>query len=218
MRITEENKKRILELQSQGLGKIKISRLLSIPKTTVERYMIKGFRKPKQKIEINCANCGSSTFNPKFCSSSCSAKSTNRNRPKRIKKINYCAKCNTIVNRSKFCAECRKAKDMTLQEVVDRYGTGKKASLYSLVRERARKAIKEVPNVCSKCGYSKHVEVCHIKAISTYPLDTMVSEINRKENLIKLCPNCHWESEHSLDIQQAKTAAKFINNLNGGLA
>jgi len=51
---------------------------------------------------------------------------------------------------------------------------------------------------CEKCGYTKHTELCHIKSISSFPKETLVSIVNDRSNIMFLCPNCHWELDHSL--------------------
>lgn len=55
-----------------------------------------------------------------------------------------------------------------------------------------------LPRVCRNCGYDKHVEICHIRAINTFPDDTPISVVNDLANLVALCPNCHWELDHGL--------------------
>lgn len=52
------------------------------------------------------------------------------------------------------------------------------------------------PKACSSCGYSKHYEVCHVKAVSEFIDEALVEEINSIDNLIALCPNCHWEYDN----------------------
>ena len=62
-----------------------------------------------------------------------------------------------------------------------------------------------------KCivGYTNHVEVAHIKAVSNFSEDSLISEINDISNLIGLCPNHHWEYDNGLlDI------SKYINHEN----
>lgn len=72
-----------------------------------------------------------------------------------------------------------------------------KADKYSYVRSWSRQiALKLGWNKCSKCGYDKHVEICHIKPIHTFSEDTLLTEINDVSNLIALCPNCHWELDN----------------------
>lgn len=47
------------------------------------------------------------------------------------------------------------------------------------------------------CGYDKHFEVAHIKAVSSFDNESKVKDINDIENLIALCPNHHWEYDNS---------------------
>lgn len=52
------------------------------------------------------------------------------------------------------------------------------------------------PYYCAKCGYSNHVEIAHIKAVSDDSVT--IAEINSINNLIALCPNHHWEYDHGI--------------------
>jgi hypothetical protein len=52
------------------------------------------------------------------------------------------------------------------------------------------------PIACHECGYSKHVEICHITAVSKFPGSSLIGEINAPNNLVALCPNHHWEFDH----------------------
>ena len=66
------------------------------------------------------------------------------------------------------------------------------------------------------CGYDKHVEICHIKSIGSFPTDTIVSDINSLDNLLSLCPNCHYEFDHNrLTLEEIKANNKYtdIKNL-----
>ena len=54
------------------------------------------------------------------------------------------------------------------------------------------------PYCCAKCGYSTHVEIAHIKAVSDFENSTTIAEINSIDNLIALCPNHHWEYDHGI--------------------
>lgn len=40
--------------------------------------------------------------------------------------------------------------------------------------------------------------MAHIKAVSEFSDDTLISEINDINNLVGLCPNHHWEYDHGL--------------------
>ena len=146
-----------------------------------------------------CLYCNKETNNPKFCSRNCAA-SFNNKIPKRIKKLNYCLICNKeIITRRKYCLECNPTKtnfpvDMTLKDAI--YTKHHKSSAFALVRNRARAIMLNEPQICTKCGYNKHVEVCHIKPIKDFSENTLLSVINNKSNLILLCPNCHWEFDN----------------------
>ena len=54
------------------------------------------------------------------------------------------------------------------------------------------------PKQCIICGYDKHYEVAHIKAVSDFDGTALISEINNIDNLIALCPNHHWEYDNGL--------------------
>jgi hypothetical protein len=84
----------------------------------------------------------------------------------------------------------------TLGEVIaEKYPTNK----YHRVRTNARFLFKrKLSNSCEHCGYEKHVELCHIKPIASFPENTFIKEINSEKNLISLCPNCHWELDNGL--------------------
>lgn len=144
---------------------------------------------------VSCFNCGATTTNAKFCSRSCAAKTNNTLIPKRVAKTNNCTRCGCQLKSGRtVCDECIMP-DMTLGEAI--YKNHHPSSAFALVRSRARRATNHLEKSCAHCGYSKHVEICHIKAVSSYPLETKLSVVNDLSNLILLCPNCHWEFDHS---------------------
>jgi hypothetical protein len=151
-----------------------------------------------------CLMCEKETSNPKFCSRSCAASYNNKKVPKR-KPEHKCIDCGKPINANKSrCKEhyliwvkTREVKDMTLSEAI--YQKHHRSSAYALVRTRARAAAKKYNmNVCENCGYDKHVEIAHKQGISTFTGDTLISIINARENLMALCPNCHWEYDHNM--------------------
>lgn len=73
---------------------------------------------------------------------------------------------------------------------------------YNLIRFYAKKIIANQEKICQNCGYSKHVEVCHIKPVSKFPDTAKLDEVNNITNLLLLCPNCHYEFDHFLDIRK----------------
>ena len=73
-------------------------------------------------------------------------------------------------------------------------------SARSSIRKAAERIFKEskVPFKCAICGYDKHIEIAHIKAVSDFDDSTKISEINSIDNLIALCPNHHWEYDNGI--------------------
>lgn len=51
---------------------------------------------------------------------------------------------------------------------------------------------------CIVCKYKKHYEVAHIKPVSEFEDNELISTINNVDNLIALCPNHHWEYDNKL--------------------
>ena len=92
-------------------------------------------------------------------------------------------------------------KQITIQECLNKIDLDKlhPSSKYVYIRSYARSWFKHLTKLpCANCGYKKHVELCHIKAINSFSNDTMIGVVNSKENIIQLCPNCHWELDHGL--------------------
>lgn len=80
-------------------------------------------------------------------------------------------------------------------------------SKYDTIRKCARSYSKYIlPKICMLCKYDKHYEVCHIKPVSSFNYDQLLSEVNNRDNLVHLCPNCHWEFDHGL-IPESKIRA-----------
>lgn len=117
-------------------------------------------------------------------------------------KLNNCKCGEQIKSRSK---SCRKCKILFEQNRAEGFTLGDKcydkisSSRFGYVRYRAR-IIGELLEFsrCRACGYDKHFEVCHIKAVTDFTDDTLISEINSPDNLVPLCPNCHWEFDNGL--------------------
>ena len=65
----------------------------------------------------------------------------------------------------------------------------------------ARNYMKRIANSnfkCWVCGYSTIVEVCHVKAVASFPPETLVGAVNALDNLLLLCPNHHKELDRGL--------------------
>lgn len=165
---------------------------------------------------MKCLYCEKETFNPKFCSQSCSAKFNNSKYPKR-RIIRKCVKsnCENFAKdyKTTLCLKHwqENQKDyflnLTLKDIGNLYtkddnsfkNRSWRAKAHKRLRDLARHWFKDMTEIpCASCGYDKHVELCHIKSIADFPEYSLVREINCKENLIQFCPNCHWEFDNGL--------------------
>lgn len=156
---------------------------------------------------VTCLNCNiefeKSKSNIKkspnhYCSRSCACSANNKKNPRR-KPEGTCIKCGVPCRSSRQkCPKCileHKPKDHTIAEVI--YDKHHRSSAFALIRSRARTIAKNLKmNSCEVCGYDKHVEVAHIKAISEFDPQTKLSVVNDPSNLKALCPNCHWEFDN----------------------
>jgi hypothetical protein len=165
-------------------------------------FLVPKTRKPRTKKP--CEHCGKETLNPKFCSQTCGAVYNNKKFPKRERKPYFCVVCGDNVKyKRKYCDSCFKKREveretgnLTLEEAT--YKVGQASNRYAKVRDHYKKMYLGKYTACFSCGYSKHVEICHIKAITEFSKDTKISVVNAPENITILCPNCHWEFDHNL--------------------
>ena len=139
----------------------------------------------------------------KFCSKSCAA--THNNSIRIVDK--NCITCNnSIRHNGKYCDECKRKKrfnkinktdytTLTLQELKLKYGT---FQYHAKIRGNARSNYKlsGKPLACFSCGYSLHVDICHIKDVNKFAMTSLVSEVNDINNLIALDKRCHWEFDN----------------------
>lgn len=157
---------------------------------------------------MTCINCGTQTDNPKFCSRSCAAKYNNVMYPKR-KSQKKCIVCGepTLSHRHSRCEthwlEYRNNhyKNITVGEYRSKKSLKNRHPSWknSYIRNFARSWLKHLAELpCAMCGYNKHVELCHIKPISEFTDDTLLGDVNNEDNVIQLCPNCHWEFDHNI--------------------
>lgn len=156
-------------------------------------------------------NCSNLTNNPKYCSRSCAANHTNVLFPKKKtkKKCIDCGqsvisyrynRCDIHHNEYMIYKQNSFYQNKTLEEYQSKLSIkGKDASwINSHVRIFCRAwnmDMKKLP--CANCGYNLHVELCHIKAITSFPKTATLGEINSKTNIIQLCRNCHWEFDNN---------------------
>lgn len=158
----------------------------------------------------NCPQCSKEiNFNRKFCNCSCAAKYNNSIKPKRLRTL-ICKTCkNKILSGFTYCDDCITSGkhvhggsyigDRTIGEELLRVKSSRVSSnFYTNIRKHAKSCTKDWKKECFNCKYQKHVEICHIKPISSFPEDTKISKVNEDKNLILLCPNCHWELDNNI--------------------
>ena len=83
---------------------------------------------------------------------------------------------------------------------------------YSKINNDARRRYlrSKKPMCCAVCGYDKHVEIAHRRAVSAFDGITLISEINAISNLGPLCRNHHWEQEN--ELLSPEDLAKFLSH------
>jgi hypothetical protein len=154
------------------------------------------------ETDMNCLNCGAETTNPKFCSSSCAARYNNKRFPKRKKQLYFCKSCGAETRyRRSYCSDCDPSKPQDFSHVsISEIRSRARYQANAWIRKLARRVYfgSDKPKRCSRCGYSNHIEICHVRSIQDFPEDTQMSVVNNLDNLIALCPNCHWELDHGL--------------------
>lgn len=162
-------KEQCIELKKQGFSQKEIAEKLNLTKSAISFHI--GKRMTKEQIVANKTD---------------------------IRKICSCGKYKD--KRTLVCKDCNQLK---YREKWDTLTIGEKTydkhyyAKYSYIRYIARTLMLETGvDSCQNCGYNKHYEVCHIKAIASFPYDALIKDINRLDNLIVLCPNCHWEFDN----------------------
>jgi predicted nucleic acid-binding Zn ribbon protein len=148
-----------------------------------------------------CPVCGQKTRNPKFCSRSCAAKWNNVRVPKRRPGGN-CSVCQAAIpRRNRYCSQHRPNQPLDRSQPIRAIADASEhpACRHARLRQDARRHyLSAFPYRCFRCGYDKHIEVCHKRPLTSFPLETPISVVNSLANLVGLCPNCHWEFDHGL--------------------
>ena len=162
-------------------------------------------RNPKMK---KCKNCDNIVKNEKhnYCSRSCSTSVNNR---KRTKKKYYCKKCNKLLansykdlekdGRKTVCDDCNPNKIDWSKITLEKLKSTRTLNCYhTRLRSHSRNVylLSDKPKHCINCNYTNYYEVCHIKNIKDFDKSTPVSIVNHIDNLVALCPNCHWDFDN----------------------
>lgn len=159
------------------------------------------------KILCKCEKCNKEIYKKPseiskkknlFCSQKCFHEFQNRNQKP-------CQICNTnlIKNTRSTCSSCYKEKIAQNQldienKTIKELQCGKGANQNNKIRYHALQIVKDRLKICVHCNYDFHVEVAHIKGISDFDETAKIREVNHPVNLLLLCPNCHYEFDHSI--------------------
>lgn len=156
-----------------------------------------------------CKACEKDTTNPSFCSRSCAAKYNNVLYPKRKPERN-CPRCDGPLNSGRrYCAVCwaevrreKSIENWLNTSLADMRGKGNAnaGGRYPYIRNLSRTSYMRSgrPMECYVCGYSYHVDICHITDVKDFPTTATVGEINAPTNLVALCKNHHYEFDSGL--------------------
>jgi predicted restriction endonuclease len=149
--------------------------------------------------------------NPNVCKScGCVIKVDDNQKVSEVRKKQFCNQsCNATFNNKIRYRETEPKKEKNVRP--ERYsyfeGVTKKnyldtKGIYYKFRAEIRKHAQWIyqknngNNTCKVCGYNKHIQVCHIKSVSSFNDDNLITDINSFDNLIGLCPNHHWEYDN----------------------
>ena len=173
---------------------------------------------PRARTLMNCKQCHCKAPTPPFaggfCSRSCFASFHNSRSPKHAPKLRTCTKCSAKYTMTgghlskRHCPKCHEEfksgawpRSTTLAEVQQRLSvSGKHPSWRNAhVRELNRRWNKHLlAKGCAVCGYTHRVELCHRRAVSSFPLTATLGEVNAETNNVPLCPNHHGEFDDGL--------------------
>jgi hypothetical protein len=119
-----------------------------------------------------------------FCNQSCSAIFNNHKREKKIKEKKE------RPERFSYLNNVTKKEFFELKGIYYKFrGVIRKHAQYVYEKNGGNK-------YCSICGYDKHIQVCHIKSVSSFLDEDLITDINSINNLIGLCPTHHWEYDN----------------------
>lgn len=208
-------KPKILELREKGMSYGEISEELGCAKSTVSFHCRNENLKEdtQSQEERKVCKCGGPKLRYSKTCKKCYVNTLDNGKTSKI-----CVTCGGPKSKTKSGADCitcyhkKRSKkcldnEKTISDML--YGPEKgHFNAYTRVRAHARQCSKIYglyDNGCLNCGYSKHVQICHKKDIADFPKDTPLNVVNSKENLLPLCPNCHWEFDNDgLEIKNDK--------------
>ena len=175
----------------------------------------------KTQREINGSKSGKT-----FCSRSCAAKNNNlgvqHNKPiertcahcnikyrcsKNNRIVLLCEKCsNTFRDRTDFYKAITYEQYLEEASIKNKHPSWKSSHIRAFCK-RWNKDLTILP--CQVCNYDTHIELCHIKPISSFNDTATLGEINSPKNILVLCRNHHWEFDNKViklkDIPKRKS-------------
>lgn len=115
---------------------------------------------------------------------------TKTHRTKHVRK--FCAAC---VHGARIAARGHKAISSFTEKKQLFDSRSSWQSARTAVRQHATQIAQKagMKKACAVCGYNKHVELAHREAVSAFPDQATLGQINAPSNLFYLCPNHHWE-------------------------
>ena len=143
--------------------------------------------------------CGKPTKNPMFCSRSCAIRMHNQARKR--EPVGRCVVCAAaIARRRKYCWAHSPTRAIDRNRPIGTFvDNSRTRSRLNRLRTDARRVFHAALSYrCQNCGYDKHIEVCHKRPVTSFPLDAPIAVVNALDNIVGLCPNCHWELDHGL--------------------
>jgi hypothetical protein len=152
-----------------------------------------------------CLHCEEITENPKYCSKSCSATANNSFIPKRVK-TKKCVDCESLIDKKRTrCSSCKSLHDKANQYDDRTLGSlrdtsGSRNAYHTTIRSNSRRKAKAAGmlETCFICSYSRRIQACHLRPISTFPPTATIREVNDLGNLIGLCIRHHQELDDGL--------------------
>lgn len=166
----------------------------------------------------HCLQCGK-PIKPKrkFCSVSCSAFFVNKDKPRKrgsfLIPIDTCKICGSQIPENKerrekkdklrtqltVCRQCKdRAGNFSKGSVLSRDGSRREHNVTITKHSRRMYSVSGRPRVCAECGYSLHVDICHVKSVESFTDSDLLRDINDEKNLVALCKNHHWEFDHGI--------------------
>lgn len=160
-----------------------------------------------------CENtdCDVMTTKPRFCSQKCAVTHSNKTRKRKpAHRGRSNPKCKMCSKRArgpyaKYCEEHkdtyknRRNTNVRLKGLKRKRQYTRKGHMWlsSKIRTIAKNWYREILSwPCARCGYDKHVEMCHIREVRTFTDNDKIKVINARTNVVQLCRNCHWEMDN----------------------